>query len=310
MTEGADRVGKKIARPNRPLGDVNVFKNDDGSSEVVACFVPDPDIIAGEKESRAVLALDASKSMRQAYGYGTFAANNYVEMVAQKLGQILSGITRSGTVSMTYWAMGLAGDQTEVIGEFNENECSQAQISGPANRSDWGRNTQMLPTIQYIVEEVFPKVEWTMGVIITDGIIEDEDACREYCIAKGRELLDQGNHENLKLILIGVGEEVDEDQLARFDNMFEGTDLGDKIDLWSASCAEQMRDEGDIISTLFAEMMGEIQVDSSGKVMDDKGNVVANYTDGLMGVVRFQLPAGCESFTIESPNVAVTQSLS
>jgi hypothetical protein len=307
MSEGEGKRGRKIGRPVRPLGDVNVLRKEDGSVEIVACFMPDADRIVGEKESRAVLALDASRSMRQAYGYGGFGIPNYVELVARKLGQILTEVTRSGTVSMTYWAMGIGGDLIEPIGELDEAGCTDVQVAGPASRGAWGRHTQLLPTIKYVVEEVYSQVEWTMGVIITDGIIEDEDACKEYCMALGRRLLEEGNENNLKLILIGVGDEVDEEQLQNFDDMFEDTDLEEKVDLWAARNAESMRDEGDIISALFSEMMSEIEMDSSGKVMDDQGNVVANYTDGLMGIIRFDLPAGCTAFTVESPNISVTQ---
>ncbi len=311
MGEGEDRVGRKIARPERPLGDVNVFHNEDGTTDVVACVFPEPDLIISEdKESRAVLALDASKSMKPVYGNPLYGMPNYVELVAQKLGQILASVTRSGTVFMNYWAMGLNGDQIAPIGEFNEAGCLQAQVHGPASRGDWGKHTQMLPTIKHIVEEVFSKVDWTMGVIITDGLVEDEDACREYCLALGHQLKEQGKENDLKLILIGVGDDVDEDQLQRFDDLFEGTDLDEEVDLWSARTAASMRDEGDIISALFAEMMGDVEVAPSGRVKDDQGNVVANYADGMMGVIRFALPAGCQSFTIESPTINVTQPLS
>jgi hypothetical protein len=43
----------KIARPQRPLADVNGLPQKDGSREVVVCFMPDIDILVGEGESRA-----------------------------------------------------------------------------------------------------------------------------------------------------------------------------------------------------------------------------------------------------------------
>ena len=87
----------KIIRPNRPLGDVKVYRQKDGSHRIVACFFPNPDMIVGEGNSKTVLALDASKSMLEVYGISmggsAFGSRpNYAEMVARKLAEILCGI--------------------------------------------------------------------------------------------------------------------------------------------------------------------------------------------------------------------------
>ena len=69
----------KIARPNKPLADVNVpTPNSNASNEVVVCFMPDPDILWGEAESRAVLALDASRSIKKMFGIaGPFGGDRH-----------------------------------------------------------------------------------------------------------------------------------------------------------------------------------------------------------------------------------------
>ena len=63
----------KIQRPNKPLADVNVLSSDknaeptrDSENEVVVCFLADKEAIWGkaEADARAVLALDASLSIR------------------------------------------------------------------------------------------------------------------------------------------------------------------------------------------------------------------------------------------------------
>ncbi|MHB8132431.1 MAG: hypothetical protein ACYDEX_26050, partial [Mobilitalea sp.] len=101
----------KIARPNRPLADVNVLEKPDGSNEIIVCFMPDPNIIVGEGNSKALLALDASISMRKVYGIGgVFGGDpNLVQIVARKLGSMLTEVTKSGKVSGIYWAMGNEG---------------------------------------------------------------------------------------------------------------------------------------------------------------------------------------------------------
>src|SRR5262245_53543618 len=97
----------KVTRPTRPLAVVNVLPHRDGSHEVVASFMPDPDLLfGGEANGRAFLALDASASLKRMYGYGgPFGGDpNYVQAVARKLGSLLASVTRSGTVFATYWA--------------------------------------------------------------------------------------------------------------------------------------------------------------------------------------------------------------
>ena len=301
----------KITHPTSPLADVNVLPQNDGTHKLVVCFMPDPDILVGEGESRAVLALDASKSIKKMYGGGIFGDPNYVQAVARKLGTTLTGVSKSGKVSMLYWAL-KAGDGIEEIGEFDEAGCKAASITGPKKPTDWGKGTHLLPPIKYIVETVVPGADWTMGVIITDGIIEDEEACMKYCEKIGKEMASgKRGAESLKLVLIGVGEEVDEGQLERLDDMFEGTDLEDDVDIWSHGVAASMQDESDIVGVLFGELMTEdLIVQPSGSVLDDQGNEIASWADGLPGKFNFILPKGVTSFTVHWPGGEVTQDIS
>ena len=298
----------KIARPIKPLADVNVLDaQPDGSREVVVCFMPDPDVLVGEGESRAVLALDASRSIKTMFGVGSVFGGepNYVELVARKLGEILCGVTRAGKVSMLYWAIAAGGDQIELIGDFDEAGCRSADITGPNN---WGTGTKLLPPLKHIVETVGKGSDWTMGVVITDGFIEDHEDCVKYCMQIGKELV-AGTRKELKLVLIGVGEEVDEGQLQKLDDMFEETDLD--VDIWSHGIAASMRDESDIIAVLFGELMTEdLKVADSGSVLDADGNELAPFPDGLPGKFRFILPKGCTTFTVHTARGDVTQDVS
>lgn len=297
----------KIARPNRPLADVNVIPQKDGSAEVIVCFMPDPDILLGEKkEARAVLALDASRSIKKMFGLGgPFGGDpNYVELVARKLGDILCNVSRPSKVSMLYWAVGAGGDQIQPIGEFDEASCRSANVAGPKT---WGTGTKMLPPLKHIIDGIASKADWTMGVIITDGIIEDEKDCMDYCMKVGKELA-AGKRKEIKLVLVGVGEEVDEGQLERFDDMFEGS--GIDVDLWSHGVASSMRDESDIIGVLFGELMTEeLEIADSGSVSDGAGNEIQSF-EPMPGKFRFVLPKGATSFTVHTPRGDVTQDVS
>lgn len=299
--------GRKIARPTRPLADVNVLPRNDGSNEIVACFMPDPDILVGEGNSKAFLALDASVSLRQMYGGGGVfeVMPNYVQAVARKLGAILTSITKSGLVSAIYWAVSPDGSKIEEIGQFDEDGWSQAVIAGPAKQR-WGRGTKLLPALKYGLENVASNADWTMGVIVTDGIIEDESDCMDYCRKMGEEMA-RGRRKLAKLVLIGIGNEVDEGQLQRFDDMFEGTGV---YDLWSHGMVASMQDEADILAVLYGELMTEDTiVAASGSVEDRSGRQLASWSDGLPGKFRFVLPKGETEFTIRTPAKQIVQSI-
>lgn len=311
----------RIARPNRPLADVNLLPQKDGSHEVVVCFMPDVDSLVGEGDSRAVLAIDASRSIKDQFGIGgVFEAKpNYVQGVARKLGEILCGVTRNGKVSMLYWAMGQApagakpgdkgGGETEEIGEYDAPGCMKANFGGPKKKNGWGTGTQMLPAIKYTVEKVGKDADLTFGVIVTDGIIEDEAACIAYCLKLGQEIA-AGKRKAVKFVLIGVGSQVNEEQLQKFNDMFEDTPLKGKVDLFASGVAADMQSEADIIAVLFGELMNEdMEVAASGRVIAG-GKELANFADKLPGKFRFMLPKGMTEFTVETPNGSVTQDVS
>jgi hypothetical protein len=300
----------KITRPTRPLADVNVLPRRDGSHEVVVCFMPDPDLLfGGEANAKAFLALDASASLKKMYGYGgPFGGDpNYMQAVARKLGATLTSVTKSGRVFATYWAVSPDGSKVEPIGEFDEDSWPRVPIAGP-KKEKWGKGTKLLPAIRLCAEKVAAGADWTIGVIVTDGIIEDERDCVDYCLRLGRELA-AGRRKPIKLILIGIGEEVDEAQLQRFDDMFEGT--GIDYDLWSHGMVASMQDEADILGVLYGELMTEETVVAPrGQVQDRTGAVLAHWTDGMPGKFRFVLPRGQTTFHIRTPSHAIVQDIS
>jgi hypothetical protein len=297
----------KIARPVRPLADVNVLAQSEGAHKIVVCFMPDPELVFGEGETRAFLAIDASLSMKPIFGYGgVFGGTpNYVQPVARKLGEILSNVSRTGNVSSIYWAVSNAGDNIEEIGEFNEKGWEQAAITGPQK---WGKGTKMLPAVKYGYETVFPGSTGTLGVILTDGIIEDEQECIDYCMEIGRKFAGQ-EPAPFKLVLIGIGQDVDKDQLERFDDMFEGTDVD--YDLWSSGDVASMQEEADILAVVFGELMDdEAVIAPSGSVKDGSGAQIASWTDGMPGKFSFVLPKGQTKFVIHCSGQTIEQDVS
>jgi hypothetical protein len=272
--------------------------------------MPDPDLLfGGEANARAFLALDASASLKKMYGFGgPFGGDpNYMQAVARKLGATLTSVTKSGKVHAIYWAVSPDGSKVEAIGEFDEAEWARAPITGP-RKEKWGKGTKLLPAIQVCAEKVAAGADWTIGVIVTDGIIEDERDCINYCLRLGREMA-SGRRKPLKLILIGIGEEVDQEQLERFDDMFENS--GIDYDLWSHGLVASMQDEADIMGVLYGELMTEETVIAPrGSVTDRAGAVLTHWTDGMPGKFRFVLPRGQTTFVIRTPNSEITQDIS
>jgi hypothetical protein len=300
----------KIIRPQRPLADVNVLPQGDGSHEVVVCFMPDPDLVfGGEGNSRAFLALDASNSIKEMYGFGgPFGGTpNYMQSVARKLGSLLASISRSGTVTAVYWAVSPDGGKVEPLGEIAESAWPQVAITGP-QRERWGRGTKLLPALQYCVTNVAGNADWTIGVLITDGKIDDEPAAMDFCIRLAREIA-AGRRKPIKLVLIGIGEEVDRDQLQRFDDMSEEHNIN--FDLWSHGLVASMQDEQDILGVLYGELMSEHKVVAArGQIEDVSGRVLRRFSDGLPGKFRFVLPRGQHEFVLRTPTQVIRQDVS
>jgi hypothetical protein len=295
-----------------PFGEVNVFKDASGNLTVKATVLMVPDV----ENAKTALALDASASMREMYGAGgnpLFGGganqNNLVEPVARTMAAFLAGFSSDASCYLTYWACAPDGSATEEIGRFKSEQLATIPIQGP-KRSPWGRQTRLLPPVKLFAEHVFVDTPWAIGVIVTDGIIDDLPDVKAYCLKLGKEIA-AGKHAFLKLVLIGLGKQVNEAQMEELDDMFEGSGLktpaGEEIDIWDHKLAADMKK----LDEIFSEVVDENTiVTSSGKVLDAAGNVAKEYSDGVPAVLKFTLPKGSTSFTLEWPGGNVKQDIS
>lgn len=304
----------QLTQTVEPFGEVNVYKQKDGRIEVVATILMVPDI----EGARTGLALDASASMKKMYGVsgilgGAFAQAsgipNIVEPVARTMASYLARFSSNAKVSLIYWACSPDGSKVEAIGEFTDEEAQKVAIAGP-KKEVWGRGTKLLPPVRYFVDQAFKDAPWAICVFVTDGVIEDLADVKAYCLQFGKEIA-SGKRSFIKLVLIGVGEEVNEAQMEELDDMFEGSGLkdlqGHAIDLWDHKLAAEMRK----IEEIFAEVVSEDAiVTGSGRILDPAGGVAKEYPDGVPALLRFTLPAGATAFTLEFPGGSVTQDLS
>jgi hypothetical protein len=303
----------QLTRPVEPFGEVNVYRRTDGDLDIVATILMTPDV----EGARTGLALDTSASMRKWYGdtgvkspllAGARVAPNIVEVVARKMAAFLTHFSADGRVSLLYWACGHDGSRVEEIGRPTEAEAHRLKIAGPS-KHPWGRGTRLLPPVRYFVETAFATAPWSIAVLVTDGIIEDLAAVKDYCLDLGRQIA-AGRRPPVKFVLLGVGEEIDEAQMEELDDMFNGTELrdpkGEAIDLWDHKLAREML----ALEEIFAEVVAEDSVVAPrGRVLGPDGDVARDYTDGLPALLRFTLPAGADAFTLEFSGNQVIQDI-
>ncbi len=139
-----------------------------------------------------------------------------------------------------------------------------------------------------------------MYVFITNGALHDLEAIKQYTTQLARGIA-TGQHNDLKLILIGVGDQVNETQMEQLDDLDTGTEVG----LWDYKLASEMQQ----LAEVFTEVVDEnMIVASSGIVRDEVGNVVLDCRDqGGPALLTFTLPTGSRSFTLEIAGQAIMQ---
>lgn len=288
-----------------PFGEVNVLSQPDGSLRVKATILMKPAV----EGAQTGLAIDGSASMQQSFGgSGAVSAlfssgvQNIVEPVARTLASYLANFDSDGNTTVIYWACGTGGNQVEELGDLDEETAKKRVFQPP---KQFGSGTKLLPAIKYFTEKKFPSAPWSIFVFITDGAIEDLDDVKRYSIELGKQIA-TGARSFVKLVLIGVGREVDEGQMEALDDLDYGgiTDRkGNPIDLWDHKLAAEMQK----IEEIFAEVVSmDTILAPSAQVTDDKGVSVRpvdreSYGDGLPAYLDFTVPGGSRAFKVVLP---------
>ena len=212
---------------------------------------------------------------------------------------LASKIDADGGTTVIYWACGAQGDKIEEYGDLTAEQAAEAPYDGP---KVWGEKTYLLPAVRYFIER-FADAEWGFYVFVTDGIISDMEAVKNYTADLARRI-EARSANPVKCVLIGVGSEVDKDNLAELDDLPEA--LGLKVDIWDHKIADTMRDLRDI----FAEVVDENAIVApTGRALDDQGKVVKVWSDGVPAKLDFTLPPGASSFILEVEGHRIVQPL-
>ena len=291
-----------------PFGEVNVFP-DGPRVRVKATILMKPTV----EGAQTGLAIDGSASMKNAFGATgavsalfASAAVNIVEPVARTIGAFLANFDSDGQTSVIYWACGAGGQNVQDLGDMTSAQVKARAFAAP---TDFGNGTKLLPALKHFAETKFPQAPWSIFVFLTDGAIEDLDAVKDYTRQLAREIA-AGTRQFLKLVLIGVGAEVKEDQMEELDDLDYGglkDPRGHEIDLWDHKMAASMQK----IEEIFAEVVtSDTILAPSATIIDQQGAPVTpigrgSYADGLPALLEFSMPAASKAFTLKLPGGAV-----
>jgi hypothetical protein len=296
---------KKVVEP---FGEVNVYPATGGKARVTATILMEPH----KEGAQTGVALDGSGSMAKLYGIaedpgflaslfgGKKPAHNDVTPVAQKVCAYLARkIDADGGTTCIYWAVGQGGGHIEVVGDLTADQ-AEKHVFGPPR--EFGSGTQLLPAVKYFVDR-FKDAPWGFYVFITDGELHDLEAVKAYSNQLAHAVAAK-KHNPLKFVLIGVGPDVNEQQMEELDDL----DTGTEVDLWDHKLAAEMR----VLQEIFAEVVEKnARVSDHGRILDPSGRVVKDYSDvGLPAFLEFEMPTGAEYFTLDVNGSKIHQGLS
>jgi len=281
-----------LPAPTKPFGSINVEK-DEKTKEITitAQVLLDKLPIEGAEFG---LALDGSASMSDSYGTESgpfgFGTPNIVEPVAKSMLNFLAQNSKDGDVEFAYWAVGPGGKEIEQIGKISPSMLDTLKIYPKKNM---GRSTYIMPIIDFFVNDKLKDATWAMAVIVTDGMLDDMEDVLKWTEQFATEV-HSGNRKLVKLVLIGLGNQVEVGQLEKLDDF----DTTSGVDIWSAKLASEMEQLAEVFDEVMSE---ELKVAPSGKIIDNNGKLLRAYSDFLPAKMEFKLDPKSTKFKLEMP---------
>ncbi|MEW6732273.1 MAG: vWA domain-containing protein [Acidobacteriota bacterium] len=281
----------------KPFSDVHKKRD-----KVLATLLHDPTVEGLD----VALYMDGSASMEDEYGPRGILAKlggvrNLVEPQMRWMLEYLASKDRDGLLRVAYWATG-DGSQIELLGNLDGAKAQTYKFPGP---QFYGKATIMLPVLRdyvaFIRQEIARGARRGLAVIITDSQIHDADDICAYSTQVAKEIA-AGRLPRLNFILVGVGDQVDEEQMEEICHV-EYPGVGH---LWCHRIADRMEEMAELVAVLVDETM---TVAAGGTIYDDKDKVLKVYESRLPAVLEFAVPAGCTSFTLEVAGQRYTQPL-
>ena len=297
---------KKVVEP---FGEVNVHPPQAARSRVTATILMEPH----KEGAQTGVALDGSGSMAPLYGVGgeepgflasLFGAkkevHNEVTPVAQKVCSYLAArSTPTAAPPASTGPSARTAASIEVVGDLTADQ-AERHIFGPPR--EFGTGTQLLPAVKYFVERF---TRCAMGHLCLHHRRRTARSGAGESIQHPAARAVQAKQRNpLKFVLIGVGHEINEQQMEELDDL----DTGTEVDLWDHKIAAEMR----LLQEIFAEVVDKnARVSDHGRILDPAGRTVKDYSDtGVPAFLEFDMPAGADYFTLDVNGSKIHQGLS
>ena len=163
----------------------------------------------------------------------------------------------------------------------------------------------MLPALNHFAEE-YKHAKWTFLLIITDGELQDFEEIKQRSVELIQEIAD-GKRQHCKFIIIGVGPDINREQLKELDHLSEHL-ISFKTaisDLWDSKVAKEMKE----IVEIMDEVDFGITIPGKVKIIDDKGLEILTYTDGFPQRLEFYVREGAKYVTVDIVGQKIHQSL-
>jgi len=270
---------------------------------VIATLLHDPTVEGLD----VALYMDGSASMENTYGPRGILAKlgpvrNQVEPQMQWMLEYLATKDRDGILRVAYWATG-SGADLELVGDLDGAKAKQYKFPGPRA---YGKATILLPVLRDYVAHIKREVAERgarrgLAVIITDSQLSDAEDVIAYTKQVAKEIV-AGRLPRINFVLLGVGEQVDEEQMERIGHD-EYPGVGH---LWCHRHADRLEEMAELVAVLVDETM---TVAAGGTIYDGGGKVLKSYEGRLPAVLEFDVPAGCKEFTLEVAGQRFTQPL-
>jgi len=283
----------------RPFADVHLK-----GRTVIATLLHDPTVEGLD----VALYMDGSASMEGVYGPRGILAKlgpvrNQVEPQMQWMLEYLATKDRDGILRVAYWATG-SGAELEIVGDLDGSKAKQYKFPGPRS---YGKATTLLPVLRDYVAHIKREVAERdarrgLAVIVTDSQLSDAGDVIAYTQQVAKEIV-AGRLPRINFVLLGVGEQVDEKQMEKIGHE-EYPGVGH---LWCHRHADKLEEMAELVAVLVDETM---TVAAGGTIYDDKGKVIKVYEGRLPAVLQFDVPPGCQEFTLEVGGQRFTQPVS
>ncbi|MCB9638376.1 MAG: hypothetical protein H6727_05630 [Myxococcales bacterium] len=274
-----------------PFGEVNVYQQ--GQAKRIEATLLTYEVQEGTKTG---IALDGSLSMKKMYGAGggkssffATAQANEVEPIARQMCQFLAEeVDCRGQTTALYWACGPMGAEIESVGDVSVSAAEQMSFAGPKS---FGRGTRLLPPLQHFAQDSLDGA-FGMYVFITDGAIDDLEEVKAFTVELAKSI-ESGKRPPFKGVLIGLGPEVQEEQMIELDDL----DTGTEVDIWDHKLAGNLRQMWDI----FAEVVSRNQIIAPwGRILDQDLRPLKEYPNGLPTILEFEVPLQTTHIILEA----------